>query len=126
METDISTPAPKQREADKEGAGLRAAPPGCQPPSPTATSVGHCRWLGHTWEQRWQQRGDLLPGLWAALSKTRRSTTSPFFKVSQERVSKEDTATQLCLIAVMYFLILSLNLAVSISLPYDTIRETLS
>lgn len=42
-----------------------------------------------------------------------------------EVVSKEDTVTQLCLIAVMCFLIPS-NLALSISQPYDTTGETLS
>lgn len=98
---------------------LGAAPVGCQPRSPPSPP----------WDMT---SGSVTLGSKGAAT---RAVGCPFqdkkhhqslLETVTERESKEDTAIQLCLLAVMCFLIPSPNLALSMWQPYDAIRENLS
>lgn len=115
-----STPAPRQRGADKEGGGwvqLHRDASLQAPLSPLQDTAGGLVTLSSEGGS-----STLLPRRWSALCKAKR-TSSPFCKLSQRGWARK---TQLCLVAVLCFLIPSPSLALSISQPYDTTGGTLS
>lgn len=82
------------------------SPVGCQPQS-TVTSMGCDWWLGHT------QRKDAAGRAVCCPFQDKRKHHQSLLETVTERESKEDTATQLCLLVVMCFLIPAPNLALS-------------